>query len=107
MMRVWVHMVRYSGDLCATTHLTEKGAVLAGIKDILEYYDIHDDEDMKGFVQSRTIRKDNEYPVLPWDREEMQKMDKNTLYGIYSDWCEYTWDDFEYEADIVKTVIQG
>ena len=41
-MNIWVFMGRYDGELFASTHLTEKGAVLAGIFDLLEYLGVHD-----------------------------------------------------------------
>ena len=44
-MNIWVYWNRANGENFVTTHLTEKGACLAAITDILNWYGASDDPD--------------------------------------------------------------
>ena len=107
-MNIWVFWNRADGENFATTHLTEKGAYLAAITDILNWYGVSDDPDY--FLKTLSERGDN--PQLaqdppPYLEEELKKLSHLQLRQIFGEWAELTWDDYEYECEIMKTRIQG
>ena len=99
-MNIWVFMGRYDGELFASTHLTEKGAVLAGIFDLLEYLGVHDKEDARA-------SHEDEDKTLPWDPDEIKALPTSKLWEIYKEYCEHTWDDYSYEIEIHQTQVVG
>ena len=94
-MPIWVFMVRYDGEMACSTHLTEHGAIMTAIADVLQYLGIEDEDDAKKvynhpgghFADSR-----EEVEPPEWDIEKMQKMNRGQLYGVFGEWCEKTWD---------------
>ena len=46
-MNIWVLSGSYEGEQFASSHLTEKGAVLAAIGDVLQLLGVEDDEDAR------------------------------------------------------------
>jgi len=108
-MDVWVMTGHYEGDLFATTHLTEKGAVLAGIRDLLEFLGVEDEETAQSVVYGPSpIDADLPDDVIEWDFNKLKEMDRNKLHGVFGEWLELTWDnDVGYRLDILKTEIQA
>ena len=107
-MIIWIFWNRANGENYTTAHLTQKGAYLAGINDILEWYAVRDDPDY--FLKTLSERGDN--PQLaqdppPYLEEELKKLSHLQLRQIFGEWAELTWDGYEYECEIMKTRIQG
>jgi hypothetical protein len=105
-------MVRYDGEMACSTHLTEKGAILTAIEDVLQYLGIEDGEDAKNVFNTRswngaTSTSDAENEPPEWDIGKMQKMNRDQLYGVFGEWCEKTWDHHIYECEIMKTTVTG
>ena len=100
-MNIWVFMGRYDGELFATTHLTEKGAVLAALADIVEYLGIGEGQD------ARSDPRNEEDKTLPWDPDEIKALPTSKLWEIYKEYCEHTWDDYSYEIEIHQTQVVG
>ena len=98
-MPIWVFMVRYDGEMACSTHLTEKGAIIAAIEDVLEYLGV---ESLEG---AKNLFGCDEPPE--WDYEKIRKMNRDQLYGTFGEWSEKTWDHHIYECEIVKTVVVG
>tara|TARA_B100000427_G_scaffold279381_1_gene249519 strand:+ start:294 stop:647 length:354 start_codon:yes stop_codon:yes gene_type:complete len=117
MMPIWVFMVRYDGEMACSTHLTEKGAILTAIEDVLQYLGVEDEEDAKNiFSEPRRYSnvsaveaalKEDEVQPPEWDIGKMQKMNREQLYRVYAGWCEKTWDHHIYECEIMKTTVTG
>jgi len=101
-MNIWVFWNRANGENFATTHLTEKGAYLAAIDDVVCWLGAQDDPD--NFFKSRDIPEKERLPHL---EEELKKMSRGKLYEVFMQWAELTWDDYEYECEIMETRIQG
>ncbi len=99
-MNIWVFMGRYEGDLFATTHLTEKGAVLAALADILQYMGIESAEE----ARANPEKADG---LLPWDYDELKTFPTTKLWEVYAGYCEHLWDDYSYEIDIHQTQVTG
>ncbi len=110
-MPIWVVMYRYDGDLSSSTHLTEKGAILTAIGDILEFFGIDDQETADYHFSSRRHPERNldpESDTLQWDIEKLRAIkDANTLWGVYGEWVERTWDCHDYDVEIEKTMVRG
>ena len=109
-MNIWVYWNRTNGENFATTHLTEKGAYLAAINDILDWYGARDDPDY--FLESLSERMGNPddwtaETAPPYLEEDLKKLDSGELTEVFAQWNELTWDDYEYECEILKTRIQG
>ena len=100
-MNIWVFMGRYDGDLFATTHLTEKGAVLAALSDIVEYLGIGEGQD------ARQDPRTEEDKPLPWDYDELKGLPTTELWEVYAGYREHLWDDYQYEQEIHQTQVVG
>ncbi len=97
-MNIWTFVCRYDGELSVSTHLTQKGALLVAVGDVLDYLGIYEeyfDDD----------RDEKEYP--PWRKEQLDEMDSERLTEVYRLWSERTWDHFDYESEVIKTKVAG
>ena len=81
-----------------TAHLTEKGAFLHAIEDVVEYLGI----DEKYFANSED---EEEYPE--WRRQILHRMTRLELSHIYSEWGERLWDNYEYSTGIEEARMQA
>ena len=99
-MNIWVFMGRFECDLFASTHLTEKGAVLAALEDIVEYLGI-------GEGNGRQDPRSEEDKPLPWDHDELKTFPTTELWEVYRGYREYFWDDSQYEVEIKPTQVVG
>ena len=100
-MNIWVFMGRYDGELFATPHLTEKGAVLAALADIVEYLGIGEGQDAR-----QDPRPGFDKP-LPWDYDELKALPTTELWEVYGGYREHLWDDYQYEQEIHQTQVVG
>ena len=108
-MNIWVLSGSYEGEQFASSHLTEKGAILAAIGDVLQLLGVDDDEDARN-VYARRMYDGNEKDVDPpeWDMEKMKGMIRNELWGIFGEWVELTWDNHGgYGIEVIKTQVQA
>jgi hypothetical protein len=80
-MIIWTFVCRYDGDLSVSTHFTQKGALLTGIGDVLDYLGITE--------------------------EQLAEMNSEQLIKVYQLWSERTWDHFNYESEVIKTKVAG
>ena len=111
-MRVWVMSGIHEGDMWASTHLTEKGAVLAAIADVLEYLNVSDAE---GALDARnhhgrysTEADDDHTEPIPWDPCALRKLKSPALWKIFAQWSELTWDNcVGYSVEVMKTMIEA
>ena len=93
-MNVWIVLTTFESEQTVTAHLTEKGAFLHAIEDVVEYLGI----DEKYFANSED---EEEYPE--WQAETLKKMKRTELSQVYGDWCERLWDNYEYSTNIEHT----
>ena len=105
-MEIWVLSGSYEGEQFASSHLTEKGAVLAAIADVLQLLGIENRESaievMKREASGLVLMEGDE--PNEWDLEKMRGMDRNKLWGIFHEWAEYTWDNqMGYSIEVIKT----
>ena len=95
-MKIWAFVVRYDGDLGVSTHITEQGALMAGIEDVLEYL---------GISQEYFDNTEDEETYPPWRDEELKALTRKDLTRVFQDWCEHTWDHHNYECEIITTQV--
>ena len=109
-MNIWVLSGSYEGEQFASSHLTEKGACLAAIGDVLQLLGVDDEEDARSVYARRSMYDGKEKDVDPpeWDMEKMKAMARNELWGIFGEWVELTWDNSQgYSIEVIKTQVQA
>ena len=115
-MKVWVMQGSYEGEMFCSTHLTEKGAALAVIGDLLEFLDVESEETALGVMHDSYTYTTEENmaaateKAIEWDQEKMKSMTREELWKIFGDWTEISWDrmsDRGYNLDVRPTEIQA
>jgi len=102
MINLWSLVVSYEGELSAATHLTEKGALIAAIEDMLMFLGI--DDDPAAALDSLGIDKDN---TPCYDFDALAKMNRKELSKLLRQWAEHTWDnDCGYQLEVIRTPVQ-
>ena len=109
-MDIWVMTGTYEGEQFASSHLTEKGAVLAAIADVLQLLGVEDKEDaqrvMSNDISGKGLMEGDE--PIEWDLQKLRSKQRNELLGIFHDWAEYTWDNqMGYGIEIIKTTLEA
>ncbi len=105
-MIVWILSGSYEGEQFASAHLTEKGAVLAAISDVLQLLEVEDEEDARRVYNrdTRGIEEDKDADPPEWDLEKMREMPRDKLWGIFHEWGARTWDNQTgYSIEVIKT----
>ena len=109
-MNIWVLSGSYEGEQFASSHLTEKGACLAAISDVLQLLGVDDEEDARSVYARRSINQglfDDEI-AFEWDTEKMKSMTRKQLWPIFHGWSEFTWDNNGgYGIEVIKTRVQA
>ena len=105
-MIIWILTGSYEGEQFASSHLTEKGAVLAAIADVLQLLGVENKEDaqrvMSNDISGKGLMEGDE--PSEWDLEKMRGMPRNELWGIFGEWNENTWDNqMGYSLEVIKT----
>ena len=104
-MIIWILSGSYEGEQFASSHLTEKGATLAAISDVLQLLGIEDEEDARRVCNTHSgIEEDPGVEPPEWDLEKMREMPRDKLWGIFGEWSEHTWDNqMGYNIEVIKT----
>ena len=98
-MNIWVFSGMYDGELFASSHLTEKGAFLTAIADIMRFTG-HDD-DQEDFLERYGLEAEE---APPSDMGEMRKMPLTEIVAIYRKWADLSWDNqYGYQTEIIGT----
>jgi len=106
-MRVWVMQGIHEGDLFSSVHLTEKGAALAAITDVLDFLGVDDEETalnvMGNLSNYGLTEKYGENPEpFEWDHDKLKDMTRSELWSVFSSWSELTWsNDYGYQIDVL------
>ena len=107
-MEIWVLSGSYEGEQFASSHLTEKGAILAAISDVLQLLGVEDKEDAIRVMESRMVGVMEDEAPIDWDLEKMRGMPRDKLWGIFGEWNEKTWDNsMGYSIEILKTKLEA
>ena len=111
-MNIWVMQGIHEGELFASTHMTEKGAALAALADVLMFLGVEDAETAAAVVNAKhwsapdVVAEAEKKEPLEWDQIKLRDMKRKELWGIFNQWSELTWDnDCGYQIDVNKTEI--
>ena len=110
MMKVWVMQGIHEGELFSTIHMTEKGAALSAISDVLEFLGVDCDDTALSVMNSNyeyTETDGIQTEPYPWEFDKLQKMTRKELWQIFSDWSQLTWDNsYGYQIDVITRTIE-
>ena len=98
-MNIWVMTGSYDGEQFASSHLTEKGAVLAAIGDLLELLGVEDEETAKAVQGYHHLDE----VAFEWDLVQLRDKPHDELWPIFHEWAELTWDNGMYNVEVIKT----
>jgi len=101
-MKVWVLMGQHEGEMFSSVHLTEKGAALAAIGDVLDFLGVDDEEAAESVIRSKQFpTASEEITIIEWDHDKLRAMSRVDLWAIFAKWSELTWDnDWGYSLDV-------
>ena len=105
-MNIWLAVQAYEGELFATTHLTQKGAWLTAIYDVLEFLtDGPGGSDLDDFRERHGLT-DEELP--PNTVDELEALTSKELSKVFHTWSEYVWDNqCGYMIEVIETKLTG
>jgi|TARA_R110001583_G_scaffold75246_1_gene207329 hypothetical protein len=110
-MKIWILHGVYEGELFCSSHITEKGAALAAIADVLEFLGVEDEEDALSVANNLNAYSETDgeqSEAIEWDQEKMSKMSRDQLWKIFREWTQLTWDNsLGYQIDIDPVMIQA
>jgi hypothetical protein len=89
-MIIWLCVNAYEGELYASTHLTQKGAWLAALGDLLSFLNLDDAVDLDDFRERHGIDPGEE---LPEHTTRLEALSSEELSKVFHKWNEYTWDN--------------
>ena len=110
-MNIWVMTGVFEGEQFATTHFTEKGAMLSGIADMMDFLGIEDQESALSVFNDRLDRliggeEESIEGVLETDFDKMRSMPMATIQRLFRDYAEMAWDnDRGYMLEVVRTQV--
>ena len=105
-MNIWLTVQAYEGELFATTHLTQKGAWLTAIYDVLEFLTVSEgDCDLDDFKERHGLT-DEELP--PNTVDELEALTSEELSKVFHTWSEYVWDNqCGYMIEVLERKLEG
>lgn len=108
-MKVWVMQGIHEGELFSSVHLTEKGAALAAIADVLEFLGVEDEETALSAMNNNyeyTETDGEQTEPFEWDQTKMRDMKRSELWPIFQSWSELTRsNNYGYQLDVMQQEI--
>ena len=84
-MNIWVMQGIHEGEMFATTHMTEKGAALAAIGEVLSFLGVEDEETALSVMDARhayTETDGEQTEPFEWDQIKLRDMKRADLWKI-------------------------
>ena len=104
-MNIWLCVQAYESELFATTHLTQKGAWLAALGDLLSFLNLDDAVDLDDFRERHGIDPGEE---LPEHTTRLEALSSEELSKVFHKWNEYTWDNqCGYSIEVMQRQLEG
>jgi hypothetical protein len=104
-MIIWLCVNAYEGELYASTHLTQKGAWLAALGDLLSFLNLDDSVDLDDFRERHGIDPGEE---LPDHTTRLEALSSEELSKVFHKWNEYTWDNqCGYSIEVMQRQLEG
>ena len=97
-MKIYVVATCYESDICASTHLTRKGAYLRAVQDLWEYMGADGCDDMEDFWYNRMGLDDEDDEIPKWesDYQVLRTLSADALSEQYAEMCQLYWDTYEW-----------
>ncbi len=105
-MDVWAMMGTYEHDPFVSVHLTEKYALIAAIRDLMEFLGTEDLADFETRFGSEVADNDGDY----FPARGLQELEAPDLRPVFAAWAELdgVWDNcMGYSITVVKTAVQA
>ena len=89
-MDIWVIARRHHGEISTSTQLTEKGALLLALYEVMDYLSIRTKENYQNFLEYHNL--DGEpLPLAIWSREDLEKQSCGLLWDVWGFWADFWW----------------
>jgi hypothetical protein len=73
-----------------STHLTEKGALLLALYEVMDYLSIYTKENYQNFLEHHNL--DGEpVPLAIWRREDLEEQPCDLLWDVWGFWADFWW----------------
>ena len=86
-MKVWCVIENADGELNATVHLTQGGALIAALTDVLDFLKIESEAQAKALLKRWKLDERQE-----WDMDLIKELPPQELWKLWDFWSEFTWD---------------
>ena len=106
-MDIWCVLVRHEYENFPTTHLTQKGALVAAVEDVLEFLGLTkiqtDPQDWIDFLNGA---------LSGWEPSDVPSVDNwrekdcDELWKLYDFLSEFTWDHQNYDIEVQRTTVK-
>ena len=112
-MRLWVVQVAHEGDLSSSVHLTERGAAIAAITDLLDFLQIEDEDGAVEAVEVHYGGPEHDAPDRGaisgmWNRENLKEIKVKELWKIFNMWAQCTWDNqWGYMIEVNRSTLEA
>ena len=104
-MNIWLCVNAFEGELYASTHLTQKGAWLAALGDLLSFLNLDDAVDLDDFRERHGIDPGEE---LPEHTTRLEALSSEELSKVFHKWSGYTWDNqCGYMIEVMERKLEG
>ena len=104
-MNVWVMMGTYESDPFASVHLTEKYALIAAIRDVMEFLGTLDLADFEARFGSEVADNDGDF----FPAQGLQELEAPQLRPIFMAWADLSgvWDNCQgYSITVTQSLVQ-
>ena len=103
-MDIWVIARNHHGEQIMSTHLTEKGALLLALYEVMEYLSIRTKENYQKFLEYHNL--DGEcHPLAIWSREDLEEQHCGLLWDVWGFWADFWWNQ-DVDWYIERTQVQ-
>ena len=89
-MDIWVIVRNQHGELTTSTHLTEKGALLLALNEVIEYLSIHTEHNYENFLRSHNL-DDAPVPLAIWNQDDLADTPTSVLWDVWGFWSDFWW----------------
>ena len=89
-MDIWVIARNHHGELMMSTHLTEKGALLLSLNEVIEYLSIHTEHNYQNFLRSHNL-DDAPVPLAIWKQDDLEEQPCDLLWDVWGFWQDFWW----------------
>jgi len=87
-MDIWVIVRNEHGEISTSTHLTEKGALLLALAEVMDYLNLRTAETYRNFLEYHNLDGET-LPLGIWKRSVLEQLPKSILWDVWGFWGEF------------------